>query len=301
MILVTGSTGFIGQRLVNCLKQSGAGIKVLSRHQQESYDTIVCDLQKESVPDNALSGIEKIYHLAGFAHNLRDANKIEHLYQAVNVDATVKLAELAVHSGVKQFVFVSSVKAGASTVVKSCIGEEQGDPEGIYGKTKREAELKLLEIGRQSDMHISIVRPALVYGPNVKGNLRLMLSGIKKGWFPPLPETGNIRSMIHVDDLVRVLLFVIDNDKTNGEIFIATDGKSYSAHDIYEAICCVVGKSIPKWSVPKQLFDIIAMMGSRMKYKIDKLFGDEHYSSAKLESLGFKAQKTLKDINETSF
>lgn len=78
-----------------------------------------------------------------------------------------------------------------------CVSEnDQGDPEEAYGKTKREAELKLLKIGKESGMHVSIIRPSLVYGSNAKGNLQLMLSGIKKGCFPPLPETGNKRSMI---------------------------------------------------------------------------------------------------------
>ena len=102
--------------------------------------------------------------------------------------------------------------------------EDQGEPEGIYGKTKREAELKLLEIGRQSDMQVMIVRPSLVSGPGVKGNLALMQRGIEQGWFPPLPETGNRRSMIHVVDLVEALLLVAKDRRANGGIFTATDG-----------------------------------------------------------------------------
>jgi UDP-glucose 4-epimerase len=73
-----------------------------------------------------------------------------------------------------------------------------------------------VEIGWQSGMHVSIVRPSLVYGPRVKGNLRLMMAGIKKGWFPPLPETGNRRSKIHVDDLVRVILLLANDECANG-------------------------------------------------------------------------------------
>ena len=86
-----------------------------------------------------------------------------------------QLAELAAQQGVQRVVFFSSVKAGGGEIVGRCITEEdQGEPEGIYGKTKREAELKLLEIGRQSCMHVSIVRPSLGYGPGVKGNLAIM-------------------------------------------------------------------------------------------------------------------------------
>jgi UDP-glucose 4-epimerase len=298
-VLITGFTGFIGQRLANAINSQ---IRILSRNKHKGYDTVVCDLQSEVIPDQALNNVNTVFHLAGFAHDMRDASKIADLYYKVNVSATVQLANLAVKSGVKRFVFVSSVKAGGNPPLGTCANEkDQKNTEDVYGKTKREAELKLLEIGKESDMHVSIVRSSLVYGPNVKGNLKLMLSGIKKGWFPPLPETGNKRSMIHVDDLVRAILLVAADDCANGEIFIATDGTPHSSRDIYNAMCSTLDKSIPKWSAPKILFDMASLVNPRIKYKLNKLLGDECYSSAKLESLGFKAKKTLKDMNETSF
>jgi len=298
-ILITGATGFIGQRLV---KATDSKIKILSRKKQHDLETIVCDFEKGSIPSNTLDGIDIVFHLAGFAHDIRDASKIADLYYEVNVSATVQLANLAVKSGVKRFVFVSSVKASGNPPIGICANEkDQRNAEDVYGRTKREAELKLLEIGQVSGMHVSIIRPSLVYGPDVKGNLQLMLSGIGKGWFPPLPETGNRRSMIHVDDLVRAILLVAEDDRANGEIFIATDGKPYSSREIYSTMCYIVGKSVPKWSVPKFLFDAVSLISPRIKYKLHKLLGDECYSSAKLEALGFKAQKTLKDMNETSF
>ena len=298
-LFLTGSTGFIGQRLINAVTGE---IRVLSREKHPNYNTIICDLQSESIPDLTLNNIDTVFHLAGFSHDMRDASKIADLYYKVNVDATVELARLAVESGVKRFVFISSVKAGGGLASGKCINEsDQNEPEGVYGKSKREAELKLLKIGNESGMHVSIIRPSLVYGPEAKGNLKLMLSGIARGWFPPLPETGNKRSMIHVDDLVRALLLVADDDRANGEIFIATDGTPHSSREIYDAMCNIVGRSIPKWNLPKALFNIASLISSRIKYKINKLLGDECYSSAKLEALGFKAKKTLKDMNETSF
>ena len=294
-IFITGATGFIGQRLLSLLEFGGAGyeggadIKILSRYPQTRYETVVCDLQSDLVPNYALDGIDTVFHLAGFAHDLRDAKKLGHLYRKVNVDATIRLAELAVAAGVKRFVFVSSVKAGVDP------------PEGVYGQTKREAELKILEIGRQSGMHVAIVRPSLVYGPSVKGNLALMQRGIRQGWFPPLPETGNKRYMIHVDDLVRALLLVAEDERANGEIFIATDGVSYSSREIYEIICQVVGKRVPDLSVPKFLFDLVGLISSSIRYKVDKLLGNECYSANKLEGLGFKAERTLKDMIFSEF
>ena len=296
---ITGATGFVGQRLVEALDGE---IRILSRIRQLNYETVICDLQSEEIPNDALNEVDTVFHLAGCAHDIRDERKIKGLYQKVNVDATVRLAELAIKSKVKRFVFVSSVKAGGLPLFGQCISEEeQGEPDGIYGETKREAELKLLEIGLNSSMHVTIIRPSLVYGPNVKGNLELMLLGIKKGWFPSLPETSNKRSMIHVDDLVRAILLVAKENLANGEIFIATDGIPHSSREIYNAMCDVVGKSIPKWSVPKILFNMIGLVSPHIKYKINKLLGDECYSSCKLEELGFKAKKTLKEMNETCF
>jgi UDP-glucose 4-epimerase len=298
-IFITGVTGFIGQKLAIAIRRP---IKVLSRVKHPIYDSVVCNLGKNPIPDSALEGVDTVFHLAGFSHDFRDADKILNLYRQVNVDATIELARLAVRSSVKKFIFVSSVKAGGGCIPRKCVGEiDQGIPEGIYGETKRDAELELLKIGKEFGMHVSIIRPSLVYGPEVKGNLQLMLAGIKKGWFPPLPETGNRRSMIHVDDLVRAILLVADDDRANEEIFIATDGVPHSSREIYSAMCNIVGKSTPKWSVPKILFDMVSLLSPRIKYKVDKLLGDECYSSAKLEALGFKAQKTLKDMNETSF
>lgn len=298
-ILVTGPTGFIGQRLVRAISDN---IRVISREKQSNYETIVCDFEKEDIPKSALEFIDTVFHTAGFAHDFRNGDEIEHLCNKVNVNATLQLAELAVKSGVKKFIFVSSVKAGGNADSKICRTEkDQGEPEGIYGKSKLEAELKLLKIGIESGMHVSIVRPALVYGPDLKGNLKLMLSGIERGWFPPLPKTGNKRSMIHVDDLVRAIILVSEAKKTNGEIFIATDGSPYSSYEIYNTMRKILGKPASKWSVPKIFFDIAGILNPRIKLKVEKIMGDECYSSEKLEKLGFKAKKTLREMNETSF
>jgi len=301
-VLLTGATGFVGRQLLRGLAASGCEIHLLSRNPVENYTTIQCNFVQDPIPPCAFDSVDTVFHLAGYAHDLRDATMVEQLYRAVNVEATIRLAELAVQKGVKRFIFVSSVKAGGSAVDGLCMTEkDQGDPEGIYGKTKREAEIKLLEISKQSGMHVSIVRPSLVYGPGVKGNLRMMLSGIEKGWFPPLPEVRNRRSMIHVDDLVQALLLVANDDRANGEIFIATDGHPYSSREIYETMCYMLGKSVPKWSVPKFIINLAAVMNTRVRYKVNKLMGDECYSSEKLQAIGFKARRLLRDMNETVF
>jgi len=301
-VLVTGATGFVGQHLIKRLKLDGCNIKVISRRPVLGVEVIICDFLKDDIPDNALKDIDIVFHLAGYAHDLKSEPGIEQTYHKINVSVTVDLLSLSDKHNVKKFIFVSSVKAGGAPIKGNCASEkDQNSPDGIYGETKREAELRILETGRESSMHVSILRPTLIYGPKVKGNLQLMMQGIKKGWFPPLPEIGNRRSMIHVDDIVRALLFLANNKKSNGEVFIATDGRVYSSRNIYEAMCYVLDKNIPNWSVPRLLFNAIARLSSGFKYKMDKLLGDECYSSKKLQSLGFKAQKELKQMNETDF
>ena len=300
-VLVSGATGFIGSRLVICLRKKKYDLKFLSRSLQ-SNETIHCDIEKDSIPHIALSNVDTVFHLAGLVHDSRETSETKGRYYKINVNATVDLAKLAVKAGVKKFVFVSSVKAGGSSESKEYLDENNSsNPDDVYGKTKREAELKLLKIAHESNMHVSIIRPSLVYGPNVGGNLQLMIGAIKKGWFPPLPETGNRRSMIHVDDLVCAILLVAEKDHANGEIFIATDGKMYSSREIYNTMCEILGKSIPKWSIPEILLDLASSINPNIKYKINKLLGDEYYSSKKLEKFGFKAQKTLIDMNKTDF
>ena len=298
-VLITGATGFVGEILVRAIK---ANIKILSREKQSNFETIVCNFEKDIIPGNALNNIDTVFHLAGLAHDTRNANKISNLYQKVNVNTTSDLAELAIKSGVKSFVFVSSVKAGGCSSHGKCLSEKnENEPEGVYGKTKRDAELKLLKLGKESGMHVSIIRPSLVYGPNVKGNLKMMSLAIQKGWFPPLPKTNNKRSMIHVDDLVKAILFVAEDKRANGEIFIATDGIPHSSSEIYDSMCLIAGKPVKKWRVPKLLFSMASKLSPHIKYKIDKLLGDEYYSSEKLEKLGFSPKRTLAEMNETFF
>ena len=301
-ILVTGATGFVGQHLIEYLKLDGYNIRAISRKLIPGVDTVICDFLEDDIPENALKDIDIVFHLAGYAHDLKNEPGIEQTYQKINVNVTVDLLSLSAKHNVKKFIFVSSAKAGGSPVRGVCATEkDQNDPAGIYGKTKREAELKILEKGRKSSTHVSILRPALIYGPKVKGNLQLMMQGIKKGWFPPLPEMGNQRSMIHVDDVVQALLLLASDQRSNDEIFIVTDGKTYSSRDIYEIMCSTLDKRIPRWSVPQFLFNVIASISSHLRYRIDKLLGDECYSSKKIQSIGFKAKKTLKDMHETDY
>jgi len=301
-IAITGATGFVGKKLCNALQNKDLRLLVRRHEFSITDEQIICNLADLDLPSNSLDNVSTVFHLAAVAHDARNESTIENLYYRVNVEATVHLAKLAIESGVKKFIFISSVKAGGIPIDGECSKEsDQFEPEGVYGRTKREAELKLLEIASKSKMQLFIIRPALVYGPNLKGNLNLMMSGIEAGWFPPLPEIGNRRSMIHVDDLVRAILFVSNKESANGKIYNATDGKEYSSREIYDAMCFEIGKPISNWSIPKILFDLMSLFSSKMSYRVNKLLGSECYSSEKLNALGYRPKRSLKEINETFY
>ena len=299
--LVTGASGFIGKRICDLLIKEGHSVRVISRRKADFIDSFVCDIENDDIPAEAFEGIEIIFHLAGYAHDLSGRSDNKDKYFSLNVDATMRLANLASLAKVKKFIFVSSVKAGSFHNKNSLNYDLSVKSHEIYGISKRQAEISLLELAISTSMDISILRPSLVYGPKVKGNLQAMQSAIKRGWFPPLPKLSNCRSMIHVDDVARSLLFIALNDKTNGEIYIATDGKKYSSSDIYEELCTLLGKRIPNWRVPLSFLKFLALFSSSFNKKIKKIIGDEVYDSTKLKNIGFKTIFTLRNLNEKAF
>ena len=313
-VLITGGNGFIGRRLCSELTRSNRVIKKIVRKikSNDSSEQHEYNLGFDQVPEDVFDNVDTVFHLVGVTHDVDTTSPEDSLYHDVNVVATEQLAKTAAKKGVKNFIYISSVKAGGSPTFGKCMNEEdQEEPEGIYGKTKREAEIRLLEIGNRSAINISIIRPSLVYGPSVKGNLRKMLLGIKKGWFPPLPEIGNRRSMIHVDDLVDILLLVEVDERSNGEIFIATDGNNYSSNQIYRAMSKSLDKSIKNWVVPNIFFISLAKVGNLVNkifpfpfdsYRYQKLLGDECFSSKKIQTiLGFKASRSIFSNSLDSF
>ena len=299
VVAITGSSGFIGTKLVSALNQQGGDLKLLVRSKNPDipYSQTKCDIANDEIPLDFFSEVNTVIHLAGSAHDTADRLHQDY-YHKINVVATIQLAKIAVQCGVKNFVFISSVKAG-DVEFKSFKNISKNND--FYAYTKRIAEIQLIEILKETAVHLSIIRPSLVYGPFVKGNLNSMLSGIKRGWFPPLPNILNKKSMVHVDDLVRAIIFVAEKNQTTGEIFNVTDGKQYSSREIYEVICGIVEKPIPSWSMPLLLFKTAARIHPKIKKKVDKLFLDTLYSSKKIEVLGYQAYKTLKDMNKSSY
>tara|TARA_B100000686_G_C16798450_1_gene984181 strand:+ start:3231 stop:4127 length:897 start_codon:yes stop_codon:yes gene_type:complete len=295
--IVTGSSGFIGSRLCHFLDEKDYSVIKIARTEKEDHQVdLICDFETDKLKDGAMVGVDTVFHLAGHAHDVSDPKRSIERYVKLNIDATKDLAIQASEEGVNTFIFVSSVKAGFS----SSKDEKLKEPLSIYGKTKRKAELELIEFSKHTDMKLLIIRPSLVYGPNLKGNLFSMKKAINQGWFPPLPVIKNKRSMVHVDDLVRAILLVHEKG-VESEIYNITDGFNYSTTEIYETLCKILEKNPPKWRLPLFIFNMLSFIPGRINQTISKLLEDESYSSSKIESLGFTAKLRFGDMNETLF
>ena len=80
-ILLTGGTGFIGKHLLQCLVVSKYSVSTMSRDRIKNYPNILCDFSKDTIPGDALNSIDTVFHIAGFAHDLRgDISKDKYRY-----------------------------------------------------------------------------------------------------------------------------------------------------------------------------------------------------------------------------
>ena len=267
-------------------------------------EVILFDLATQILPEDALAGVDTVFHLAGKAHALSETRQDEAEYFRINTEGTSTLLEAARNAGVRRFVFISSVKV---------IGEG-GDvyqnetvtcrPETPYGKSKLAAERLVLEGGYVPEP--VVLRLSMVYGPSRKGNLPRMIEAVAKGRFPSLPEVGNRRSMVHVEDVVQAARLAAEKPAAVGQTYIVTDGQACSTRQLYEWICEALDKPVPAWTIPIGLLKVLAKVGDgfgrargrRFVFDsdaLDKLIGSACYSSEKIErELGFRARQSLR-------
>ena len=151
----------------------------------------------------------------------------------------------------------------------------------------------------ESNIAIKIVRSCLIYGPNMKGNLMQMSQGIKQGWFPPLTKRTNKKSLVHVDDLIKAIMIIIELHPSTVPI-VVTDGNAYSSKDLYMSFYRKAQRRI-SFRLPEITFNIASSLLPGLRDKIDKLYSDEFYNSKEIFSLGFKPEFSLDDFNEESF
>lgn len=293
--LITGARGFIGKRLCQRLKQRKHWIRALLRdavvdtsfnlNNFTDFDEIAVfdfhQLGDTSLPMNLMQGIDTVIHLAGIAH----ATATKDHYTKINIEATRQLLALAAESNIKTFIYFSSIKAS----YENALADD-------YGRSKKAAEELVLDFGKKYNRNVAILRPALVYGPRVKGNLANMIHAIQKGWFPPIPETGNKRSMISLEDVVSACILVAENlanhNIANGKIYTLTDGIPYSTRHVYNAMRQALNLRPLNWSMPIWMLKLLFSLLSPSIY--ERLLGSAYFSNEEIcKDLDWKPKDTL--------
>ena len=188
-MLITGAAGFIGSRLATLALARGYSVRTLTRSDWTGPPRVMVDQRffgtlPEQIPLEALQVVDVVVHCAA---NTEDAERIAH---AVNVEGTVRLAQLARQTGVQTFIFLSSQSA-------------RPDALSAYGRTKYAAERALMD---QDGLNVIVLRPGLVTGPGSRGLYRRLVRTVES--LPVIPLLGGGRQIvqpIHVDDLCTAI------------------------------------------------------------------------------------------------
>lgn len=309
MILISGANGFIGGRLARQLQIANVPCRFLVRSPGNKNDCIIsADLKDIDALYKACSGVETVFHCAGYAHSFSTpVTKEAEKHWAVNFEGTRNFVEAAGLAGVRTFIFLSSVKAMGQPG-DICADENfPGMPESPYGKAKRAAEDTVLEVGKRYGMHVVNLRLVMVYGFGGKGNLQRMAQLVRRGWFPPLPETNNRRSMIHVDDVVAVMRLVADDPKANGKTYIVAGPDAPSGRGLFDALRSALDLPSCPWTVPYRILRMTAQIGDLLQLilhkrmpvnseTLDRLLCSACYSSVRIEAeLGWRAKISLQE------
>ena len=250
-IIVTGANGFIGKRFVE--------------YNNERFDITTLSVRDESYKTFDFTGFDSIVHLAGKAHDMNCKDDSE--YFKVNVDITKTLATKAKEDGVKHFIYISSVKVygkegrGLITEKSECF------PEDAYGKSKLQAE-EFVKSLQDESFAVAIVRPPMVYGAGVKGNMDRLIHLCKKKYSLPFGKIGNLRTMVFVDNLVEILNAIIDYKATG--IFIPADKKPIATDELILMIKKSLGEKNNLIAIPDFLRSVIKTIKPNL-YK--RLFG----------------------------
>lgn len=204
-LAVTGGTGFVGSHLINVALAAGHQVKALTRRSQPERDGlewIAGDLHDRSALELLVGDVDAVIHVAGIISGHNAAT-----FELGNVGGTLAMLAAATAGGVHRFVHVSSLAAREPKL-------------SLYGASKARAE----ELIRSSGLEWSMVRPPAVYGPGDKETLELFR--MAKLGLMLMPPHGHV-SLIHVDDLARLLLALADYSAPSGILIEADDGKPH--------------------------------------------------------------------------
>jgi nucleoside-diphosphate-sugar epimerase len=253
-VLVTGATGFVGRAVVATLAADGEEVRAAVRHMPEPpFPPGVAAARHGDLAEPVdwaplLAGIHSIVHLAGIAHV--GPGIAEERYDLVNHRATQALAEAARASGVARLVFVSSIRAQTGPAADHVVSErDEPRPTDPYGRSKLAAERAVAGSG----VPFTILRPVLIYGPGVKGNLRALMRLAALPVPLPFGALSGRRSLVSLANLAAAIAFVLRHDGCAGETYVVADPSPLTLAEIVAALRHGIGRKPGLITVPPAL------------------------------------------------
>jgi nucleoside-diphosphate-sugar epimerase len=228
-ILVTGANGFVGQRFLN--------------YNRTTFDIEIISLRNDDWKTKNFANIDAVIHLAGKAHEMQKID--DQIYFDINYELTKKLFEKVKNEGVKQFIYISSTKVYGDDEYDNLNEQSPCNPTDAYGKSKLQAEQYLLA---QTNTIVSIVRPPLIYGPGVKGNMQKIMELCNSNKPLPFANIQNKRSMVYVDNLIELINAITFQKKAG--VFIGGDVVPLSTTTLVAEIRSALGKKRNLFSIP---------------------------------------------------
>ena len=278
-VMITGASGFLGSRLTQAFPStSSIKLTVTARRPLPVDNGILVNVgQIDKFTDwsTALRNQNTIIHTAARTHIMNDsAENTLSEYRKVNVDGTLNLARQSAVTGVKRFIFISSIKVNGeqSAPGKPFNAKDEPKPKDSYGISKWEAEQGLQQIAKETDMEVVIIRPPLVYGPGVKGTFASLISLMGSGLPLPLGAIHNQRSMIALDNLVDLIITCIDHPDAANQVLLASDGQDLSTTDLLRGLARAMDRPSRLLPVP----DVLLALGASVMRKrpiTDRMLG----------------------------
>ena len=295
-VLITGSTGFVGQNLNNFLIQKEYNIQGISR---TSTDGLIDYNSLKEIHWNSASGI---IHLAGKAHDLNGLADDKAYFEA-NTELTKQLYDQFLTSNCEVFIFVSSVKAVTDHLDDILTEERPTNPSTAYGRSKLAAENYILSLQLPKDKRVYILRPCMIHGAGNKGNLNSLFKLVNKGIPYPLGAFENKRSFLSIDNFSFIVHELLENKIPSG-IYNLADDEPISTNELIYIMNEVLGSKPKIWFIPSEILKITARLGDLLSlplnsFKLRKLTENFVVSNTKIKtafniySLPFSAKEGL--------
>jgi nucleoside-diphosphate-sugar epimerase len=268
-VLLTGATGFVGRSLSAILAQAGYEVRAVTRTPGATVPGAaehVCigDIGADTHWQEALDGVDFVIHAAARAHRVNDPAGNANLYTATNTDGTLCLARQASRSGVRRFVFLSTVKVnGEETDGRAYTAADEPHPQDAYGKSKWLAENAVNDIAAQTGMQAVIIRPPLVYGPGVRANFYRLMCWIDKQRPLPLGAVRNRRSLVSVWNLCDLLVNILENPAATRGTWMVSDADDLSTPELIRRIAAAMHRRARLLRVPETLLRAAASLTGR--------------------------------------